>query len=54
MTKYEYDYLQARLSAKLINKCCPTNKEDAYNKGILTAKSILKEVYTLEEHNRTK
>lgn len=43
MTKDEYDLLQKRFSAKL--KSGHGNKEQAYNEGILSAKSILKEVY---------
>lgn len=43
MTKQEYEYLQERLSKKIISH--PTNKEDEYNRGILTAKSILKKVF---------
>lgn len=39
----EYRYLQESFSKKLIRHC--TNKEEAYNKGIFTCKSILKEIY---------
>ena len=44
MTLYEYQILQDRLSAKLI-KGRSTNKEEAYNNGVLACKSILKEIY---------
>ena len=47
MDKREYKYLQERLSKKIIQH--PTNKEAEYNKGILTAKSILKEVFECEQ-----
>lgn len=43
MTEREYTYLQERLSKKIIP--LPTNKQDEYNKGILAAKSIIKEIY---------
>ena len=47
MNKQEYEYLQERLSKKIIQR--PTNKEEEYNKGILAAKSILKEVFECEQ-----
>lgn len=47
MTEEEYKYIQERLSHKLIrrSKGCLTAKEQEYNKGILSAKSIIKDVY---------
>ena len=47
MDKREYEYLQERLSKKIIQH--PTNKEVEYNKGILSAKSILKELFEREQ-----
>lgn len=38
-----YKLIQDKLSKKLITN--PTNKEDEYNKGILAAKSIIKDIY---------
>lgn len=49
MTEREYKEIQDRLTAKLKNKKCPTNKEEAFNEGVLIAKSIVKSVY---ESNR--
>lgn len=46
MTKEEYDELQNRLSSKLKNhRSYCTNKEQAFNEGILAAKSIVSELY---------
>lgn len=43
----EYSYLQECFSKKLIRYC--TNKEEAYNNGVLACKSILKEIYRRKE-----
>lgn len=45
MTKQDYDELQERMSRKLKKQWYNTNKETAYNEGILTCKSILKEIF---------
>ena len=49
MTELEYKQLQRRFIKKIIRN--PNNKQDAYNKGILACKSILKEVYE-EQKNK--
>lgn len=46
MNREKYEYIQSRFSAKL--KRYPTNKESAYNDGILACKYILKEVFERE------
>ena len=45
MNNQEYDELQQRLTNKLIKKNMLTDKEEEYNSGILTAKSIIADVY---------
>ena len=46
MTEREYKEIQDRLTAKLKNHTrYATNKETAYNEGILAAKSIIKSIY---------
>lgn len=47
MTNQEYDEIQERLSKKLIKKPSGylTSKEEEYNRGILAAKSIVKDIY---------
>ena len=52
MNKREYEHLQERFSNKIIQR--PTNREEEYNKGILTAKSILHEVFTIQERTGKK
>lgn len=53
MNKNEYEYLQNRFSAKMKNhRGYSTNKETAYNEGILACKSILKEIF--ERDNASK
>ena len=44
MTHNEYAYLQERMSKKL-KKGLLSNKEEAYNNGVLACKSILNEFY---------
>lgn len=44
MTQRDYDILQTAFSKKLITNF-PTNKESAFNNGVLACKSILKEIY---------
>ena len=48
MEKFEYEILQSELTAKLKNTWCPSKWEDGYNKGILAAKSKIKEIYNRE------
>ena len=51
MTEREYKEIQDRLTAKLKNhKGYSTNKETAYNEGILAAKSIVKSIYEHQNH----
>ena len=55
MDRYEYERLQAAFSSKLKNHdkwWAMTNKEEAYNNGVLACKSILKSVF--EELERDK
>lgn len=52
MDRSEYDYLQDRFSRKLIKRL-PTNKQEQYNEGILTCKSILKEVFESQKSDST-
>lgn len=47
--RQKYEEIQKRLSSKLIAN--PTNKEDEFNRGILCAKSIIKEIYGLPERS---
>ena len=49
MTQKEYEIIQMRLSRKIIPQ--PSNKEDEYNRGILSAKSIIKEIYENQNTN---
>ena len=51
MTFSEYSYLQNRLSKKL-KKPPRTNKESAYNDGVLACKSILKEIFERDTRNK--
>lgn len=54
MTETEYKEIQDRLTAKLKNhKGYSTNKETAYNEGILAAKSIIKSVYESKKGRRS-
>ena len=48
MTELEYKELQRRFTKKIIRN--PNNKQDAYNKGILACKSVLKEIYEKEKN----
>ena len=53
MNRREYEYIQERLTNKLKHwnkSSLTTHKEDAYNKGILAAKSIIKEIYERQEN----
>lgn len=47
MNKQEYEYLQELFTKKLrgSNKLYITNKEESYNKGVLSCKSILSNYY---------
>ena len=47
MNRKEYEHIQERLTRKLkrFKKDCGNNKEDAYNKGIITAKTVVKEIF---------
>lgn len=46
MLDVEYRILQERFSAKLkAHRGYSTNKETAYNEGVLACKSILKEIF---------
>ena len=45
MTEREYQILQQQFSKKIIPHKWPTNKEDAYNEGVLACKSILHSFY---------
>jgi hypothetical protein len=50
MSEFEYQALQERFTAKLKNhRGYASNKEDAYNKGVLACKSILKEVFERQQ-----
>lgn len=50
MTNNEYTIIQERFTAKLKNhRGYSTNKETAYNDGILACKSILKEVFERQQ-----
>lgn len=51
MTFSEYSYLQDRLSKKLKKPPC-TNKESAYNDGVLACKSILKDVFERDTNKK--
>lgn len=46
MTYKDYTVIQERLSRKLKNhRGYSTNKETAYNQGVLACKSIIKEIF---------
>lgn len=51
MKMNEYEYIQRRFSEKLKNRSYATNKEAAYNNGVLACKSILKEIFERGEQN---
>lgn len=51
MTNYEYRELQARFTAKLKNhQGYSTQKETAYNDGVLACKSILKDIFKHQQN----
>ena len=52
MTKEEYEYIQKRLT-KLIDtsQYLRSKKEEAYAEGVLSAKSVIKEIYTYHNIN---
>lgn len=51
MTNYEYRELQERFTAKLKNhQGYSTQKETAYNDGVLACKSILKDVFKHQQN----
>jgi len=47
MDRKEYERIQERLTSKLkrFKKDCGSNTEDAYNKGIIAAKAVVKEIF---------
>ena len=49
MTRQNYDILQEKFSKMLISNR-PTNKEFAFNSGVLACESILKEIYEDSKH----
>ena len=51
MTEYEYQLIQEGLRKKLHKSCRHTNREEAYNNGILCAMSKVHEIY-LQVGNR--
>ena len=53
MLDIEYRILQGRFSAKLkSNRGYSTNKETAYNEGVLACKSILKEIFERQKEEK--
>lgn len=44
-SNFAYDVLQENLSKMLVKH--PTNKEQAFNNGLLTAKSVVKDVFEM-------
>ena len=49
MTEYEYKEIKERILKHRID--LPTNKEDEYNKGLLSALSIVRSVYKKSQKN---
>lgn len=48
----EHEYIQSKLTEKIKRfdkQKSSTDREDAFNKGILTAKSVIKEIYERQE-----
>lgn len=49
----EHEYIQSKLTEKLKRfdkQSTSTDREDAYNRGILAAKAVIKKIFEKEEY----